>query len=73
MAFFGLTNCFILANQAQVILYIPMLAAAISLVYSASRFESPARIIQRATSLFLRGMVILVLAMGALTFLSWRL
>lgn len=51
----------LLAAQ-NVLWYLLPLAVAISLVYSASRFELPERIIQRATRLFLQ----IVLFMGAI-------
>lgn len=50
----------LLANQ-NVLWYLLPLAIAISLVYSASRFELPVRIMHRAIRLFLQ----IVLFMGA--------
>lgn len=50
----------LLANQ-NVLWYLLPLAIAISLVYSASRFELPERILQRAVRLFFQ----IVLFMGA--------
>ncbi len=50
----------LLANQ-NVLWYLLPLAIAISLVYSASRFELPERIMHRAIRLFLQ----IVLFMGA--------
>ena len=49
------------------------LAASISLVYSASRFELKERIIQRAIRLFLTILVFMTLVYAVLYLLSFRL
>ena len=49
------------------------LAASISLVYSASRFELRERIIQRSIRLFMTIMVFMVLVYAVLYLLSFRL
>jgi hypothetical protein len=53
--------------------YLLPLAASISLVYSASRYELRARIIQRAIRLFITMIVFLVLVYAVLYLLSFRL
>ena len=53
--------------------YLLPLAASISLVYSSSRYEIPARILQRAIRLFVTMIVLLVLVYAALYLLSFRL
>ena len=49
------------------------LAASISLVYSASRFELRSRVIRRAIRLFLTILVFMILVYALLFVLSWGL
>ncbi len=60
---------FLLLAQANVTWYLLPLAMAISLVYSASRFELPERILNRAVRLFLQ----IVGFMGAAFLILWVL
>jgi len=53
--------------------YLVPLAASISLVYSASRYELRDRIVQRAVRLFITMIVFLVLVYAVLFLLSFRL
>jgi len=53
--------------------YLFPLAAVISLVYSASRFEYPPRIIRRALRLFIHIIVVMAIAMAILFLLSYGL
>lgn len=62
-------NPFLILAQANVTLYLFPLAMAISLVYSASRFELPERILGRAVRLFLQ----IVGFMGAAFVVLWLL
>ena len=50
-------------------LLIPLVIV-VSLVYSASRYEHPQRILRKATRLFLTIMGFMALVLGVLTFLS---
>jgi len=50
--FFGIESGLLLARQSTTVWYVLPLAAAISLVYSASRYELTSRIIQRSVRLF---------------------
>lgn len=49
------------------------LAAAISLVYNASRYEAPGRILERAGKHFVMILVVLALILGVLFALSYQL
>lgn len=53
--------------------YLFPLAAVISLVYSASRYELPEAILKRAGRLFVTILVFMVLVLGVLVVLSWNL
>lgn len=53
--------------------YLLPLAAAISLVYSATRYESTTRIIHRAVRLFLQVLFFMGIILGLLLALSFRL
>ncbi len=53
--------------------YLPPLALAISLVYSASRYELPQKILTKALSLFLQITVFMGLIMLVLHWLSYAL
>ncbi|WP_459556177.1 hypothetical protein [Lacunimicrobium album] len=57
----------------NVTFYLPPLALAISLVYSASRYELPAKILSKSMALFFQIMVFMGLVMGVLYFLSYAL
>ena len=54
-------------------LYLFPLSAAVSLVYSATRFEHPPRILRHASRLFVKIIVFMALAMAILAGLSWNL
>ena len=60
---------FVLAQATNVTWYLVPLAMVISLVYSASRFELPDRILRRAIWLFLQ----IIGFMGAVFVLLWLL
>jgi len=60
---------FVLAQSTNVTFYLVPLAMVISLVYSASRFELPDRILRRAIWLFLQ----IIGFMGAVFVLLWLL
>jgi len=49
------------------------LSAVVSLVYSATRYEHPPRIISNALRLFVKIVLFMVAAMAILAALSWRL
>jgi hypothetical protein len=53
--------------------YLLPLAAAISLVYSATRYESTSRIINRSVRLFLQVLFFMGVILGVLLALSFRL
>jgi hypothetical protein len=53
--------------------YVLPLAAVISLVYCASRYEEPARILRRSVRLFVQIIVFMAIVMGVLYLLSYRL
>lgn len=53
--------------------YLLPLAAAISLVYSATRYESTSRIIHRAIRLFLQVLFFMAVILGVLLAFSFRL
>lgn len=59
----------LLAQQGNTIWYVLPLAAAISLVYSASRYELTERIVRRASRLF----CMIVGFMGAVLIVLWGL
>ena len=62
-----------LLAQVNVTWYLPPLAAIISLVYSASRYEYRPRIIKRAVRLFLTIMFFMGAVLLALMLLSFQL
>ena len=66
-------NLLVLALQIPVLFYLFPLAAVISLVYSASRFEVPQVIIQRALRLFAQIIVFMLGVLLVLYFLSVKL
>jgi hypothetical protein len=53
--------------------YLLPLAAVISLVYSATRYESPARILNRGGKLFLQVLFFMAIILGVLMALSFNL
>jgi succinate dehydrogenase hydrophobic anchor subunit len=53
-------------------LLLPM-AAAVSFVWNASRYESTEVILKRATRMFLQILVFMVIFLGVLAFLSYKL
>ena len=53
--------------------YLLPLAAVISLVYSATRYESPTRILNRGGKLFLQVLFFMALILGVLMVLSFNL
>ncbi|REJ95496.1 MAG: hypothetical protein DWQ34_01405 [Planctomycetota bacterium] len=59
--------------QLGVTWYLFPLAAVISLVYSATRYEAPARILSRAGKLFLQILFFMAVILGVLMLLSFRL
>lgn len=63
----------LLAAQINVLWYVFPLAAVISLVYSASRYELPERILRRAGRLFLTILLFMGIVLVALLLLSYWL
>ena len=63
----------LLAVAGGTVWYVIPLAGAISLVYSASRYELPQRVIQRAIRLFLQITGFMAVVLVALWLLSYRL
>ena len=62
-----------LAQTANVSWYLLPLAMVVSLVYSASRFELPDRILQRAIWLFLQIIGFMAMVFAGLWFLSYKM
>ena len=62
-----------LAQTANVSWYLLPLAMVVSLVYSASRFELPDRILQRAIWLFLQLIGFMAMVFAVLWFLSYKM
>ena len=62
---------FLFAPTANVTWYLLPLAMIVSLVYSASRFELPRRILRRAVWLFIQIVGFMSIVFGALWFLSF--
>ncbi len=62
-----------LLAQANITWHLLPLAAAISLVYNASRYEAPARILQRSAKHFVMILLILAMILGVLVALSYKL
>lgn len=54
-------------------LYLFPLSAVVSLVYSATRYEHPPRIISNALRLFIKIILFMAAAMALLAALSWNL
>ena len=59
--------------QINVTWYLLPLAAAISLVYKATRYEDPQRILRGAGRLFIQIIVFMAIILGVLVALSYRL
>jgi hypothetical protein len=66
-------SLFVLANGMHVAWYLLPLAVAVSLVYSATRFESPPQILRRSARLFLTIIVSMAVVFAVLCLLSWNL
>lgn len=60
-------------GQINVTWYLLPLAAVISLVYSATRYEDTERILRRAGRLFMQILVFMTIILGVLVALSFRL
>jgi hypothetical protein len=60
-------------GQFNVTWYLLPLAAVISLVYSATRYEDTQRILSRAGRLFMQILVFMTIILGVLVALSYRL
>jgi len=60
----------LLAAVDNVTWYLPPLAAVISLVYSASRYELPSKILKRSVQLFLKIMLFMGIIFVILMFLA---
>ena len=66
-------NLTLLAAEANVIWFLFPLAAVISLVYNASGYELPERILRRALRLFITIVVFMSLVLAVLMFLSFKI
>ena len=66
-------NLTLLAAGTNVIWFLFPLAAVISLVYNASRYELPERILRRALRLFITIVVFMSIVLAVLMFLSKNL
>lgn len=64
---------FVLAQTSNVTWYLLPLAMIVSLVYSASRFELPDRILRRATWLFLQIVGFMAVVFAVLWVLSYKI
>ena len=67
-----MTTWLLLAEVNKNLFLLP-LAIAISLVYSASRYELPEKILRRALRLFVTIMLCMGAVLAVLTLLSWNL
>ena len=67
------TSLFVLAQTVNVTWYLLPLAMIISLVYSASRFELPDRILRRAIWLFLQIVGFMGIVFALLWILSYKM
>jgi hypothetical protein len=63
----------VLASGMHVAWYLLPLAVAVSLVYSATRFEYPPQILRRSLRLFLTILVSMAAVFAILCLLSWNL
>ena len=63
----------LLASGTHAGWYLLPLAVAVSLVYSATRFEYPPQILRRSARLFLTILVSMAVVFGILCLLSWNL
>ena len=66
-------NLTLLAVGTNVIWFLFPLAAVISLVYNASRYELPERILRRALRLFITIVVFMTIVLAALMYYSFKL
>ena len=66
-------NLTLLAAGTNVIWFLFPLAAVISLVYNASRYELPERILRRALRLFITIVVFMSIVLAVLMFFSFKL
>ena len=66
-------NLTLLAAGTNIIWFLFPLAAVISLVYTASRYELPERILRRALRLFITIIVFMSIVLAALMFFSFKL
>jgi hypothetical protein len=66
-------NLTLLAAGTNVIWFLFPLAAVISLVYNASRYELPERILRRALRLFITIVVFMFIVLAVLMFLSFKI
>ena len=66
-------NLTLLAAGTKVIWFLFPLAAVISLVYNASRYELPERILRRSLRLFITIVVFMSVVLAVLMFLSFKL
>lgn len=66
-------NSVLAAAEINVTWYLLPLAAVVSLVYSASRYELPERILQRATRLFFTILLFMGIVFAVLLALSFKL
>jgi len=66
-------NILLLAVQTNAIWYLVPLAAVISLVYNASRYELTERILRRSLRMFITIVVFMAMVLGVLLFLSFGL
>ncbi len=64
---------FVLATHTNITWYLLPLAAVVSLVYSTSRYELPAKILRHAVSCFVRIVGFMAVVLVILWWLSFRL
>lgn len=68
-----MTEHMLFAANMNVTWYLFPLAAVISVVYSASRYELPDAILKRAGRLFVTILVFMLIVLAVLVVLSWNL
>jgi amino acid transporter len=66
-------NLTLLAAGTNVVWFLLPLAAVISLVYNASRYELPERILRRSLRLFITIIVFMSIVLAVLMFLSFKM
>jgi len=69
----NMSSLSILANGMHVAWYLLPLAVAVSLVYSATRFEHPPQILRRSARLLVTILVSMAAVFAVLCLLSWNL